>query len=356
MRIPTRADLTALLLRPLPYTERRIPIADPDPDPGVFGPGSVTWEVMAEPLLMLGAGRALLMQAAHPLVAEGAIEHSSYATDPFGRLPAHRRMGDRRLLRHHRRSAARLPAVNRLHVPVRGQAARVPTPRPRCAAAPGTAAATPTCSSGCTPRSSTPCSSPTTRSWAGCRTLTPTVRARMGRGRGADGRARRAAVARPRRAARVRRRTCRRRRGGARRRVAARGPDRAQPAGVVGAGTGSLRRPQLHHRRPPSRRCAAATASAGPRRTRGARRSGAGPADRPHRRPPAFPGVRVYDRAVARRRAGSRLARGPPEASSGRSGWQFAADAVDKCDSRDCNELWRWEGFRSRREGCSSRR
>ena len=32
MRIPTRADLTALLLRPLPYTKRRIPIDDPDPD------------------------------------------------------------------------------------------------------------------------------------------------------------------------------------------------------------------------------------------------------------------------------------------------------------------------------------
>ena len=86
MRLPTRATVTALLLRPLPYTERPIPIADPDPDPGLFGPGSVTWEVMAEPLLMLGAGRALLMQAAHPLVAEGAIEHSSYAVDPFARF------------------------------------------------------------------------------------------------------------------------------------------------------------------------------------------------------------------------------------------------------------------------------
>src|ERR1700680_2697463 len=86
MRIPTRADLTALLLRPLPYTKRRIPIDDPDPDPGLFGPGSVTWRVMAEPLLMLAAGRALLMQAAHPLVAEGAIDHSTYATDPFGRF------------------------------------------------------------------------------------------------------------------------------------------------------------------------------------------------------------------------------------------------------------------------------
>lgn len=86
MRIPTRAALTALLLRPLPYTNRRLPITDRDGDPGLFGPGTVTWRVMAEPLLMLGAGRALLMQAAHPLVAQGAIDHSTYAMDPFGRF------------------------------------------------------------------------------------------------------------------------------------------------------------------------------------------------------------------------------------------------------------------------------
>lgn len=41
---------------------------------------------MREPILLMGAGRALLMQAAHPLVAQGAIDHSNYATDPYGRL------------------------------------------------------------------------------------------------------------------------------------------------------------------------------------------------------------------------------------------------------------------------------
>ncbi len=124
MRIPTRADLTALLLRPLPYTERRIPIADPDPDPGLFGPGSVTWEVMAEPLLMLGAGRALLMQAAHPLVAEGAIDHSSYATDPFARFQ--RTVEWVTVVCYGTTAEARraCAAVNRLHVPVQGSLRR----------------------------------------------------------------------------------------------------------------------------------------------------------------------------------------------------------------------------------------
>ncbi|MDQ2960494.1 MAG: DUF2236 domain-containing protein [Candidatus Dormibacteraeota bacterium] len=86
MRIPTRADLAAAVGGLLPSSSRPFPIQDPAPDPGIFGPGSVTWRVMAEPLLMLGAGRALLMQAAQPLVAEGAIEHSTYASDPFGRF------------------------------------------------------------------------------------------------------------------------------------------------------------------------------------------------------------------------------------------------------------------------------
>jgi uncharacterized protein (DUF2236 family) len=41
---------------------------------------------MREPRLLLAAGRALLLQAANPLVAQGAIEHSTYKTDPYGRL------------------------------------------------------------------------------------------------------------------------------------------------------------------------------------------------------------------------------------------------------------------------------
>ncbi|MGH7721625.1 MAG: oxygenase MpaB family protein [Candidatus Dormibacteria bacterium] len=86
MRIPGTADLATAVRAMMPSATRPFPIRDPAPDPGLFGPGSVTWRVMAEPVLMLGAGRALLMQAAHPLVAEGAIEHSTYATDPYGRL------------------------------------------------------------------------------------------------------------------------------------------------------------------------------------------------------------------------------------------------------------------------------
>ena len=53
---------------------------------GLFGPGSVSWRVDRELLVLAGGSCALLMQAAHPAVAAGVAQHSTYRTDPFGRL------------------------------------------------------------------------------------------------------------------------------------------------------------------------------------------------------------------------------------------------------------------------------
>src|SRR5436305_9964492 len=55
-------------------------------DAGLFGPGSLTWRVNREGVLLLGGGRALLLQVAHRLVAAGVAQHSNYREDPFGRL------------------------------------------------------------------------------------------------------------------------------------------------------------------------------------------------------------------------------------------------------------------------------
>jgi uncharacterized protein (DUF2236 family) len=55
-------------------------------DHGLFGPRSVTWRVNREAVLLLGGGRALLLQVAHPSVAAGVAQHSSYREDPWGRL------------------------------------------------------------------------------------------------------------------------------------------------------------------------------------------------------------------------------------------------------------------------------
>jgi uncharacterized protein (DUF2236 family) len=51
-----------------------------------FSPDSMLRRVHQEGVLLLGGGRALLMQIAHPLVARGVAEHSSFKSDRIGRL------------------------------------------------------------------------------------------------------------------------------------------------------------------------------------------------------------------------------------------------------------------------------
>jgi uncharacterized protein (DUF2236 family) len=58
----------------------------PHPVLGFYGPDSMMWRINREAVL-LGAGpTALLLQIAHPLVAQGVAEHSSFEADPFKRL------------------------------------------------------------------------------------------------------------------------------------------------------------------------------------------------------------------------------------------------------------------------------
>lgn len=66
---PTRADGLAARSRP--------------------GPGSVTWRISGERLVVCGWSRAILMQVAHPLIAAGVARHSGFrasATAPAARL------------------------------------------------------------------------------------------------------------------------------------------------------------------------------------------------------------------------------------------------------------------------------
>ncbi|HEX9969740.1 MAG TPA: oxygenase MpaB family protein [Acidimicrobiales bacterium] len=57
----------------------------PDARP-MFPADAVVRRVDGERVLLVGAGRALLMQLAHPLVAKGIAEHSDFHADPYGRL------------------------------------------------------------------------------------------------------------------------------------------------------------------------------------------------------------------------------------------------------------------------------
>ncbi len=56
-----------------------------DPVAGLYGPASVMWRVQRESAVFLGAGAALLLQTAHPFVAQGVADHSRALADPLGR-------------------------------------------------------------------------------------------------------------------------------------------------------------------------------------------------------------------------------------------------------------------------------
>jgi uncharacterized protein (DUF2236 family) len=56
------------------------------PDNGYFGPESVSWQVHREVTVLFGGARALLMQAAHPLVVAGANQTGMYERNPWKRL------------------------------------------------------------------------------------------------------------------------------------------------------------------------------------------------------------------------------------------------------------------------------
>lgn len=73
-----RADLERLL--------ERVKAEAHDPRAGIFGPASQVWTVNKESLVFLGAGRAALLQLAHPAVAVAIDQHSKTRTDPLGRF------------------------------------------------------------------------------------------------------------------------------------------------------------------------------------------------------------------------------------------------------------------------------
>ena len=56
--------------------------------PDFFPPNSLIRRVAAEPAPLVGAGRALLLQIAHPAVGQGVADHSDFQSNPFKRLRA----------------------------------------------------------------------------------------------------------------------------------------------------------------------------------------------------------------------------------------------------------------------------
>ncbi len=57
-----------------------------DPEQGIFGRDSLSWKINRESALFLAAGRAALLQLAHPWVAAALAEHSTTLSEPVTRF------------------------------------------------------------------------------------------------------------------------------------------------------------------------------------------------------------------------------------------------------------------------------
>jgi uncharacterized protein (DUF2236 family) len=55
-------------------------------DAGIFGPESVAWRIHADPAMLVGGLRALLVQALEPHAMAAVDQHSKFREDPWGRL------------------------------------------------------------------------------------------------------------------------------------------------------------------------------------------------------------------------------------------------------------------------------
>jgi len=90
------------------------------PDEPLFPPDSVLRRLSSESALMLGGGRALLLQLAHPLVAAGVAAHSGFRQDPLLRLERTMDLMLALVLGDQQQARAMLRRFHAAHVPIRG--------------------------------------------------------------------------------------------------------------------------------------------------------------------------------------------------------------------------------------------
>jgi len=109
----TRSDLESLLAA----VESR----SADRNAGIFGPDSVTWRINRESALFLGAGRAALLQLAHPWVAAALAEHSNLLSDPIRRFHGTFRVVFTMVFGSLHQALAAARSLHTLHVRIRGE-------------------------------------------------------------------------------------------------------------------------------------------------------------------------------------------------------------------------------------------
>jgi len=89
-------------------------------DYGYYGPDSMAWKIGRETAVLLGGGRAVLMQIAHPLIAMGVSAHSSYMSDPFGRAERTFMLGEYLTFGSTLKARRAAQTINRMHRHVHG--------------------------------------------------------------------------------------------------------------------------------------------------------------------------------------------------------------------------------------------
>lgn len=84
---PASAQIRRWVLSAFPRGQSGIDYDQPPGDPGLFGPGSVTWRIHSDfPGMLSGGLCALMLQTLHPLALAGVWDHSNFRTDLVGRL------------------------------------------------------------------------------------------------------------------------------------------------------------------------------------------------------------------------------------------------------------------------------
>lgn len=103
------------------------PLADTESypgDPGLLGPDSVSWPVIGDVAAFVAGIRALLVQAAHPEVVAGVMDHSAFRDDTLGRLSRTSAWVTATTFGAEPEARALVMAVTNAHRRVRGSSAR----------------------------------------------------------------------------------------------------------------------------------------------------------------------------------------------------------------------------------------
>ena len=88
---------------------------------GIFGLDSMSWKINRESALFLGAGRAALLQLAHPWVATALVQHSSLLSKPIARFHNTFRIVFTMIFGSLRQALAAARHLYALHTRIRGQ-------------------------------------------------------------------------------------------------------------------------------------------------------------------------------------------------------------------------------------------